>query len=42
MISMSKLTMTDASMGPIVGGYRDSFFDEKPPSASRNSGKFCP
>jgi hypothetical protein len=31
MISMSKLITTDASMDPIVGGYWDSFFEEKPP-----------
>jgi hypothetical protein len=31
MISMSELTTTNASMGPIVRGCWDSFFEEKPP-----------
>ena len=31
MISMSKLTTTDVSIGPVVGGYWDSYFDGKQP-----------
>src|SRR5271170_1618597 len=30
-ISISKLTTTDASIGPVVGGYWDSYFDGKQP-----------
>ena len=39
---MSKLTTTNKSMGPIVGGYENSFFEEKPPSSAQELKEILP
>jgi hypothetical protein len=42
MTSISELTTTDASMGPIVGGYWDCFFEEESPFSVQELRKILP